>query len=1217
MSTLPTAIGSAAVRDGGRREKSSSGRRSSAVRALRRPQAQLMLGTIAILLGVLSACHAGAGAATAPQDDADGRRPGSATQAPYDKSIAFLKLQQIEPTPSLPAAATKTAETSPRALRQIEEAQSLFEEDRYIEAMQQLERALRFSPNSLRAHQMMGRVCLEAGNTARAHEHLAKALQIQEDGSATHYLLGRAYSTDGLWRKALAQYRTLALCPDLNKHYGIGILSHCYLAEALAELGYLTAAIEQYEQFTSAGRQSWPEASQAHLQVEAQLLLLSAHSARSALHERLGQPLQAAQAMSAASALDPKNPDLIMDEARLFRQARRFDSAAAAAKRLAKFDLGAALPLLVSIHGQAGQPKELVADLTSFADAHPDDDRIVQVLADAYLEQGKEDLAIRTLLDFMEAYPPAGATAVALSRLYARQQRWTESMNTIADVIDSVSDPDELLAQWLDELRASGRAGTLLREVAGQVRGEHTAPGRLLVIGRIASAVQDHDLAEQALKKCAQAAPDFIEAHLALAQLYLDRYRWHDAAAAAEKAIDTTATGFRAHRLLGQAYLGLDDYDRATTALNNAVRLNHSDIASLIALLEVYELSGKPRQFERQNRILLERDPTNAQALQNLVLLALGQRNVDQVRRYVRSMEGVPELQSLHRRFEAMITFRENRDQDAYVAELDEIIKAYPDDPDANMDLVGVYSADGRYDLARKQLQDIVSSNPVYFAAQDLLCGLRALELDYRWPIDNLEARLAIHPHRIQWQAMLVQFLLDDQQYDRAAEALTRFLQNPNLPAAARSSFQFDLLMSDSLADRLPEAISSLKNWIKDQPERSNLKQLLLLLLHRDGESGRAVQLAEEWYRASSLSDRNLYQELLVRALWAAERHADAEILLLDWLEIDPEAVFPTNLLIVTMRRAERTADAIELAQALYTTAPTLEVFRSLWRLYVETRDFDTARRLIRDRMSAESSRRQRAQPPTWEEHTLRLWLSDVLISAEEYDAAAHNLKTWLQDIESWRQVVESRRQNVESRRQAVELDSKRFESLRKLSGCYQLAGKPSLSMKTLEEVYRFFPEKVGINNDLGYTWADTGVHLAEAEQMIRKAVASSPRSAQYLDSLGWVLYKKGDFASAHEWLVRATRVPLADWGRWLTLDGLPRGKDDAVIQDHLGDAAWRLNNKDQARVRWQRSYELLLETPEDERTPDQLTMLERVPAKIQAAEQGLQPQIAKALTDD
>ena len=1154
------------------------------------------MGSVAIILGLLSACHPGAGAITTAQNDADGARPGSTPQAAYDKSIAFLKYSQIEPNPSLPAAATKTAETSPRALRQIEKARSLFEESRYIEAMQQLERALRFSPNSLLAHQLMGRVCLEAGNTARAREHLAKALQIQEDGSATHYLLGRVYSTDGLWPEALAQYRSLEICPDLNKHYGIDVLSHCYLAEALAELGYLTAAIQQYEQFTSAARQPWPEASQARLQAEAQLLLLSAHSARSALHETLGRPLQAAQAMSAASALDPENPDLIMNEARLFREARRFDSAAAAARRLAKFDVGAALPLLVSIHGEAGHPKELVADLTALAGANPDDDQIVQALADVYVEQGKEDLAIRTLVDFMKAHPAAGATAIALSRLYARQQLWKESMNTVADVIDSVRDPDALVAAWLDGLRASGLTETLLREVAGQVRDEHTAPGRLLVIGRIASAVQDHDLAERALKKCAQVAPGFTEAHLALAQVYLDRYRWHDAAAAAQKAIDTTGTGFRAHRLLGEAYLGLDDYDRAVTELNNAVRLNHSDTASMIALLDVYELSGKPRQLERQNRILLERDPTNAQALQNLVLLAGRQGKVDQLRHHVRSMEGVPELRSLHRRFKALITLSEDRDQDAYGAELKGIIKAYPNDPDARMDLVGVYSADGRYDLARKQLQEIVSSNPAYFRAQDLLCGLRALELDYRWPIDNLEARLAVHPHRIPWQGRLVQFLLDDQQYDRVAEALTRYLQNPNLPAAVRRSFQFDLLMSYSLADRLPKAVAALQNWIKDQPERSNLKELLILLLHRNGESSRAVQLAEEWYRASSLSDRNLYQDLLVRALWAAERHADAEVLLLDWLEIDPEAVLPTNLLISTMKRAERTADAIELAQALYTSAPTIEVVLTLRRAYLEIRDFDSARRLILDRMSAQSGRRPRGQPKTLEEHKLKLALSDVLVSEGQFEAAAHNLKTWLQEVES---------------------DSRRHDFLTQLSRCYALAGKPSLSLQTLEEVYRIFPETLGINNDLGYSWVDAEVHLAEAEQMIRKAVASRPRFALYLDSLGWARYKNGDFAGAHEWLVRAHRAPAVNWADWFFIEASPRGKDDAVIQDHLGDAAWRLSKKDQAVSSWRRAHEILLEVPQDRRSPDQLAMIERIPAKIQAAEQGLEPDVAAALTDD
>ncbi|MCH8881815.1 MAG: hypothetical protein IID34_18260, partial [Planctomycetes bacterium] len=64
-------------------------------------------------------------------------------------------------------------------------------------------------------------------------------------------------------------------------------------------------------------------------------------------------------------------------------------------------------------------------------------------------------------------------------------------------------------------------------------------------------------------------------------------------------------------------------------------------------------------------------------------------------------------------------------------------------------------------------------------------------------------------------------------------------------------------------------------------------------------------------------------------------------------------------------------------------------------------------------------------------------------------------------------------------------------------------------------------------------------------------------------------------------------------------------------------DAAWRLSKKDQAVASWQRAHEILLEVPQDRRTPDQLALIDSIPAKIQTAEQGLQPDLASALTDN
>lgn len=128
------------------------------------------------------------------------------------------------------------------------------------------------------------------------------------------------------------------------------------------------------------------------------------------------------------------------------------------------------------------------------------------------------------------------------------------------------------------------------------------------------------------------------------------------------------------------------------------------------------------------------------------------------------------------------------------------------------------------------------------------------------------------------------------------------------------------------------------------------------------------------------------------------------------------------------------------------------------------------------------------------------------------------------------------------------------------LSSLYLSKGDQLKAEKILEEVLQEDPDDPGVNNDLGYLYADQGKNLERAEQMIRKAVEASPENAAYLDSLGWVLFRRGKFAEAVEILERAV--------------GLPDGKDSTIVE-HLGDNYEKLGRKDEARRQWEKALEI------------------------------------------
>lgn len=127
------------------------------------------------------------------------------------------------------------------------------------------------------------------------------------------------------------------------------------------------------------------------------------------------------------------------------------------------------------------------------------------------------------------------------------------------------------------------------------------------------------------------------------------------------------------------------------------------------------------------------------------------------------------------------------------------------------------------------------------------------------------------------------------------------------------------------------------------------------------------------------------------------------------------------------------------------------------------------------------------------------------------------------------------------------------------LSTLYVDLGQFDKGERELEQIYRREPDDPLINNDLGYLYADRGHKLEQAEAMIRKAVDSEPENHSYLDSLGWVLYKREKLAEALEPLQKATQDPTAD----------------ATASNHLGDVYFRLKRFAEARASWEAAEKL------------------------------------------
>ena len=145
-----------------------------------------------------------------------------------------------------------------------------------------------------------------------------------------------------------------------------------------------------------------------------------------------------------------------------------------------------------------------------------------------------------------------------------------------------------------------------------------------------------------------------------------------------------------------------------------------------------------------------------------------------------------------------------------------------------------------------------------------------------------------------------------------------------------------------------------------------------------------------------------------------------------------------------------------------------------------------------------------------------------------------------------------------------------------------------------LEILLERLPDDAGVNNDLGYLYAEQGKNLEKAEAMIRKAVQGDPENHAYLDSLGWVLFKRGKLKEAIEPLTKAVKLLSESTAV------------DATIHEHLGDVYFQLKDFEKSREAWKAAEKAATKAvPPDKHLPEIRKKLESLEKLTQSPQAG------------
>ena len=99
-------------------------------------------------------------------------------------------------------------------------------------------------------------------------------------------------------------------------------------------------------------------------------------------------------------------------------------------------------------------------------------------------------------------------------------------------------------------------------------------------------------------------------------------------------------------------------------------------------------------------------------------------------------------------------------------------------------------------------------------------------------------------------------------------------------------------------------------------------------------------------------------------------------------------------------------------------------------------------------------------------------------------------------------------------------------------------------------------PNRHQVLNYLGYSMVERQINMEEALDLIKQAVDLQPDAGYIVDSLGWVLYRMGQYADAVNHMEKAAELMATD----------------PVVNDHLGDVYWAVGRKSEARFQWRRA---------------------------------------------
>jgi len=425
-----------------------------------------------------------------------------------------------------------------------------------------------------------------------------------------------------------------------------------------------------------------------------------------------------------------------------------------------------------------------------------------------------------------------------------------------------------------------------------------------------------------------------------------------------------------------------------------------------------------------------------------------------------------------------------------------------PDDLKAREFLAEIYSQLKKFDLAISQYRRILKKDPRNREARLHLSTLLIRLKEYDPALDELSILIKNEPELIIAHYYEGRINLELTKYSRAKEAFLRALQIDSrfLPAL------FDLAALYSKTDKPDMAIETYQKILHLYPTNTVAMERLIALYYKAGQEKLAEETMEEMKKAFRPGDleRKRLGLIYLRHGKLGESIAELTSIVSAWPD-DQEARYYLG----TALEENGDLDKAYKTFGLFNSSSSYFINARMHMAYISERQEkpDKAIALLRETINHKRDNPQ-----------LYLMLASLYEIKEEYLNAMDILKEGL--------TYNERNTGLHYRLGIV------LDKLKRNEEC----------IEQMEIVIKINPKHADALNYIGYTYADKGIYLDKALELIERAIQYKPHSGYIIDSLGWVYFRKGQYDRALKELKKAVEL-------------VP---EDPTVNEHLGDVYFK-----------------------------------------------------------